>query len=152
MKYNDNGEYKDIYIKSFDTLPVGTEVDYDGETVPSGWTEVDDILWENENPTQAFPSQNITLSSDDYNYLEIYYWRTTTQKLEKSIKIRKGSNFTIIDFATAGNTYSWMRDRTFTRTDDTHYSVGICYLQFANSNSRTEETTGLIPLLIIGHK
>ena len=42
MKYNDNGEYKDIYVKAFDTLPVGTEVDYDGSTVPSGWTEVDD--------------------------------------------------------------------------------------------------------------
>lgn len=40
MKYNDNGEYKDIYVKTFDTLPVGTEVDYDGETVPSGWIEV----------------------------------------------------------------------------------------------------------------
>ena len=41
MKYNDNGEYKDIYVKAFDTLPVGTEVDYDGSVVPSGWTEVD---------------------------------------------------------------------------------------------------------------
>ena len=41
MKYNDNGEYKDIYVKSFDTLPIGTEVDYDGNTVPDGWTEVD---------------------------------------------------------------------------------------------------------------
>lgn len=40
MKYNDNGEYKDIYIKTFDTLPVGTEVDYDGETVPEGWSEI----------------------------------------------------------------------------------------------------------------
>ena len=43
MKYNDNGEYKDIYIKTFDTLPVGTEVDYDGNTVPDGWTEVTNI-------------------------------------------------------------------------------------------------------------
>ena len=41
MKYNDNGTYKDIYVKTFDTLPVGTEVDYDGQTVPTGWTEVD---------------------------------------------------------------------------------------------------------------
>ena len=40
MKYNDNGEYKDIYIKSLDTLPVGTEVDFDGNSVPSGWEEV----------------------------------------------------------------------------------------------------------------
>ena len=42
MKYNDNGEYKDIYIKTFDTLPVGAEVDYDGETVPEGWSEIAD--------------------------------------------------------------------------------------------------------------
>lgn len=41
MKYNDNGEYKDIYVKTFDTLPVGAEVDYDGETVPAGWSEVE---------------------------------------------------------------------------------------------------------------
>ena len=40
MKYNDNGTYKDIYVKTFDTLPVGAEVDYDGSTVPDGWTEV----------------------------------------------------------------------------------------------------------------
>jgi hypothetical protein len=43
MKYNDNGTYKDIYVKTFDTLPIGTEVDYDGETVPTGWTEVSNI-------------------------------------------------------------------------------------------------------------
>ena len=42
MKYNDNGEYKDIYVKAFDTLPVGTEVDYDGSVVPSGWTKVEE--------------------------------------------------------------------------------------------------------------
>lgn len=39
MKYNDNGEYKEIVVKSADTLPVGTEVDFDGNEVPSGWTE-----------------------------------------------------------------------------------------------------------------
>lgn len=42
MKYNDNGTIKDIYVKSFDTLPVGTEVDYDGERVPKGYVQVAD--------------------------------------------------------------------------------------------------------------
>ena len=46
MKYNDNGEYKDIYVKAFDTLPIGTEVDYDGNSVPDGWTEITN-LYEN---------------------------------------------------------------------------------------------------------
>lgn len=42
MKYNDNGEYKDIYVKTFDTLPIGAIVEYSGATIPSGWTEVAD--------------------------------------------------------------------------------------------------------------
>ena len=49
MKYNDNGTYEDIYVKTFDTLPVGSEVDYDGQTVPSGWEEVTDMSGSNAN-------------------------------------------------------------------------------------------------------
>ena len=37
MKCNDNGTIKDIVIKSGDTLPVGTIVEYDGETIPDGY-------------------------------------------------------------------------------------------------------------------
>ena len=62
MKYNDNGEYKDIYIKTFDTLPVGTEVDYDGETVPTGWSEISG--YEEVDPTDYITiSNSFTLAS-----------------------------------------------------------------------------------------
>lgn len=40
MKYNDNGTYKDIYVKTFDTLPIGAIVEYSGATIPSGWTDI----------------------------------------------------------------------------------------------------------------
>lgn len=40
MKYNDNGTYKDIYVKAFDTLPVGAIVEYSGSTIPDGWTDI----------------------------------------------------------------------------------------------------------------
>lgn len=120
----------------------------DGEDIYN----VPKVLWTNPSPTSAFTSQNIILSSGDYDYLEVYYWRATTQKFEKSLKVQKGENFLITDFATSNNAYPWFRDRTFTYTDDTHYAVGTCYLQFTNSNTRSEETTGLIPLLITGHK
>lgn len=42
MKYRDpqTGEFKEITVKVADTLPVGTEVDYDGTTVPNGWEEI----------------------------------------------------------------------------------------------------------------
>lgn len=44
MKYNNNGEWKDIIVKATDTLPIGTEVDYNGTDVPDGWEEVEDTV------------------------------------------------------------------------------------------------------------
>jgi len=41
MRYQDeNGDFQEIYFKASDTLPIGTEVDYDGEEVPFGWEEI----------------------------------------------------------------------------------------------------------------
>lgn len=39
MKYRDeNGQWQDLYLSpTGDTLPIGAEVDYDGEEVPYGW-------------------------------------------------------------------------------------------------------------------
>lgn len=54
MKYNDNGEYKDIYIKTFDTLPVGAEVDFTGNEVPAGWTQVDSYSTSEINTGQTW--------------------------------------------------------------------------------------------------
>ena len=34
--------FTDLVVKVGDTLPIGTEVDYDGQTAPAGWQEVDD--------------------------------------------------------------------------------------------------------------
>ena len=44
MKYKDNGQWKEIYIKALDSMPVGTEVDFDGQAsdIPVGWEQVDD--------------------------------------------------------------------------------------------------------------
>lgn len=44
MKYKDpvTGEMKTLSVKAADTLPIGTIVDYDGDTVPDGWEEVSD--------------------------------------------------------------------------------------------------------------
>lgn len=35
-----NGEKKQMIVKVGDTLPIGTEVDYDGTSVPNGWEQV----------------------------------------------------------------------------------------------------------------
>ncbi len=42
MKYRDeNGVFQELYFKATDTLPVGTEVEFEGDTAPWGWEFVD---------------------------------------------------------------------------------------------------------------
>ena len=81
MKYNDNGEYKEVVVKSVDTLPVGTEVDFDGNEVPSGWTAVDNILWENSNTAQVMETTEVTLSENinNFSYYSIIFRVDTSQ-------------------------------------------------------------------------
>jgi hypothetical protein len=79
MKFRDpeTGEFKELYAKAADTLPVGTVVDFDGTEIPAGWEKVDNILWENPNPTNenGFQPQTITLNQDisNYKYYEVKY-------------------------------------------------------------------------------
>lgn len=36
------GTLETVYVKALDSMPVGTIVDYDGDTIPTGWEEVND--------------------------------------------------------------------------------------------------------------
>jgi hypothetical protein len=105
MKYNDNGEYKDIYVKAFDTLPVGTIVDYDGETVPSGYEEVSD-----ESELLATTTKNGLMSSTDKTKLDSF-----------------GNIFSLCGSVSTGGSNS------FTMTND-KFTGNYCYLIVASKN------------------
>jgi hypothetical protein len=92
MKYNDNGEYKDIYVKSYDTLPVGAEVDYDGETVPSGWTEVDEV------ETGTIAITNTTQFSGNIDYVK--YGNVVVMKIYSVLKQTVSGSWNSLTIAT----------------------------------------------------
>lgn len=52
MYYRDeNGEWQEIILEpSGDTLPIGSEVDFDGDTVPTGWQVVNNNIVSNGSP------------------------------------------------------------------------------------------------------
>lgn len=75
MKYKYNGQWNEMRVKASDTLPIGTEVYYDGDTVPTGYIEVQDYSygeintekkWVNGKPIyrKNFISQEISHGSE----------------------------------------------------------------------------------------
>lgn len=98
------------------------------------------ILWTNSNPTSDFASQTITLSSDDYDMLEIIYMTFNTNNQTSSVKIPKGYNSRIITSLSSGTVYT----RDYTYNSDTSYTIG--------NTTGSGNDSNLYPLYIIGYK
>ena len=147
MKYNDNGEYKDIYVKAFDTLPIGTEVDYDGETVPSGWEEVETLVWENENPTSDFASQEITLN-DTYSKVKVVFKRKKDEDYGYISGDIYNDNFFIGTMGMASNLI--IQRLTRLNENKLNFANGFKYSTYGSSS--TQDNSVMIPIKIYGYK
>lgn len=114
MKYKDpvTGEWKELYTKTADTLPVGTVVEFEGDEVPAGWEEVEDSSY-----IVATSKGTVTLSGNTDIPLEITRSSGTSLILENN-KIKVGKNISklrisasifleITNFQTSG--YLWGR-------------------------------------------
>ena len=103
------------------------------------------ILWTNPNPSSAISStQEITLLSNDYDILEVFYIQVTNGNLCYSSRFLKG-NSTRMRIHTPDGTNIY---RELTYNNNTSYTIQLPYSDptLANINSLA------IPIYIIGYK
>lgn len=101
------------------------------------------ILWTNSRPTSDFSSQTITLSSGDYDFLEIFFC-SNVQSENKTFEIRKtikNYDVTLSTVVQNVNTYRIVRF-----TDATHLAVESGYTGTDVQDRRC------VPLYVIGYK
>lgn len=79
MKYKDEtGQWKDLVLPATgDTLPIGTVVEFEGDTVPSNWVKVEDISVLYDNPDGENGTITLNDNATNYKYLEIFYGNNT---------------------------------------------------------------------------
>lgn len=154
MKYNDNGEYKDIYVKAFDTLPVGTEVDYDGNTAPTGWIEVPskNLIISNLNAqtnmsiTTAYSLVKIPLNNE---YLKIGN-KLTFDSTNNCIVVGTGVNHIRIGSQIYVGTFSnnQAKERIFVISKNNEWTTQVCDLKAYTSRDRLmfNQTSCIIPV------
>lgn len=111
------------------------------------------ILWTNPSPTTDFSAQTITLSSDDYDVLEIYYYDWTTAKRMKSVKAIKGENI-LIDASFYSGTDYYVASREMTYNSNTSYSVGNCVSLYGTTTTAIVNPINFVcvPVKILGYK
>lgn len=106
------------------------------------------LLWTNSNPNSSFASQNVKLSSNDYQFLLIIYYNWTTDKLEQSVVIEKGSNGILPSVVYSNSIYVGFRSLTYVNETTLNFSDTTA-MHFGGSN--TEVLNGhAIPVKIYG--
>lgn len=155
MKYNDNGTYKDIYVKTFDTLPIGAELDYDGETVPSGYVQVAeaDAIIVNLNATAsittstpAYTQKVIPLNNE---YIKLGN-KLTFNSTNNSVVVGAGVNHVEISASASlrnSNTTSAAERVLSIKTSTTPY-IGQASFRNSYSSSNTAYNLSISPLII----
>lgn len=74
------GNFEKLYVKALDSMPIGTEVDFDGSVsdIPDGWEEVSGTnytafeLYNNTSGTTG--TIQLSDSVSNYSYIEILYF------------------------------------------------------------------------------
>lgn len=113
-------------------------------------------LWENLNPNDDFSTQSITLSSDDYDYLIIFWLNyKTSNRLDTTITLKNYGAYLNLasDYSPGGGVYyasSYVRE--FDRNTDTSFTFKDCFVRYSNSTSRPTSNGNIIPVFIYGGK
>lgn len=114
------------------------------------------ILWTNPDITQDFASQQITLSSSDYDVLEFYYAfqpEMTQVFVEKTLKGSGVQLNTIINLSSGVEQTNGVRQRAVNYINDTTYSIADCLERAVEGASvPTVRNDRIIPLYVVGYK
>ena len=110
-------------------------------------------LWENPNPTAAFAAQDITLASDDYDFLLCVFNATNSSSYRNGVAIApKGQNLFLSLTQARGDSFGL---GTFNRilgyTSDTSYSAEDATTAVAGQTA-TSNNIYSIPIAIYGFK
>ena len=118
-------------------------------------------LWENPNPSSTFKAQNITLSSDDYDYLIWFYkGHTNWNRLMSQMTIKGYGIDLICPFdGQMSDGKNWRIANFFRRinyTNDTTFAVPLPIMTVPNGDSYSANGVSdgywCIPIVIYGGK
>ena len=110
------------------------------------------LLWTNPNINQNFSAQDISLNSDDYDILEIFYYDWIGSKNYMSQRVIKGKDtylFCLFDY----NNKSYIGSREIEYTNDTKLHSKTGYSIVDESTFRRQQVDyWCIPIYIVGYK
>lgn len=111
------------------------------------------LLWTNEHPISGFEPQQVTLSSSDYDTIEIYYMDYRGTLNMSSVRAVKGNNISMPTVIMIGNQgYVGVRTCEFINSTTLDFNYANAIIQNNAINVATNVTDWCVPIYIVGYK
>ena len=115
------------------------------------------LLWKNPNMTSGMNATTLTLSSSDWDMLEIFFidWTgSAANRQVMSTKVMKGRNAKLQCLFTANNGKIYGGERIMTYVNQTTINMSSGYVMIDNNAFKLNTTTmeWMVPIYIIGYK
>ena len=108
------------------------------------------VLWVNDNPSSAFPAQTITLNSDDYDLLDIYYSDNAhSTTIIFCVSATKGYNADLLRTGGEHHHTGSIIVRIMEYVNDTTLKFQACY---SSGSGDTPVNSINVPIKIVGRK
>ncbi len=105
------------------------------------------MLWTNPNPASEFETQNITLNSNDYDVLEIYYVDDITTSMMNTVKTKKGYG-TNMSYMSDSSIHWWTRK--IECVSDNELLISKCTLVL--ETKPLTDNAKCVPIYVVGYK
>lgn len=113
-----------------------------------------EILWENNAPLADFPAQNISLKSDNYDYLVILaIHNVAAQNMSVTAilpKDKKGARLMSGDCSSNSDYFKMLQVRDINLTDSKTLAVSACRYAYGENTYTTSRNDLLVPYQVIG--
>lgn len=134
------------------TYNASTTDPYSCNYVNNNFESKSKLLWTNPNPTSAFSAQTVTLSSSDYDVLEIFYFDFTGTLNIYSTKTLKGSPCNLMAlFQYQDHGYAGSRLATYVSDTSYNFQTPITVIE-SDAFGRHTAAQWCVPLYIVGYK
>lgn len=139
MKFRDpeTGEFKELYAKAADTLPVGSVVDFEGNEVPAGWEKFEEV--EDFTNKVEYPVQGDTYSFKRQGKVVVINYRGANIqhsseealfRIPEGYRPAQGSIWGFMQDADGNNVYFYMQNGVFKPSceNQTRLLINLTYI------------------------
>ncbi len=152
LKYRNGEQLQNIYLPpTGDTLPIGSVIEYAGDTVPTNWELVEDEVILYESTTGTTGNVPLSKTSTNFKYIEIFFHSDSNNYSSIKVVNPNGKLVALTTYNNSGTTLVLYEKKVTIGNDEITVNNGLVSV-ITSSIQNTAGTSYILIDKVVGYK